>query len=190
MPKKPADNVNINRIEFQNSERGQIDKIANSIAFKNYMTPLVEIAKDNTLFYFVLVPLLASLAGILGFTWLYVGRDDLKTAKDVFDDFMATYDNARANGTIAAATTTLFATIPFGNGFLQNQAQENPQQVGAILADIDLVGIATDPMTYIDPIIQAADDLRPNNPFGVNTVLDPVAGGVDSLLSYLGGLVD
>jgi|TARA_R110002096_G_scaffold433808_2_gene653405 hypothetical protein len=175
MPKTKPTKTESLRIEFQNSEREQIDKIATSIAFKNYMSPLVEIAKDNTLFYFVLVPILVSLASLIGLSWAYVGRDDINTAKDLLDDFTTTYQIARDNGLVPAIATTLAAT--FGSGIIQNIAQDNPEEFAEVLDSIDLIDIATDPGTYINPLIDA--------------VTTAIPGQVDDdLISFVGRLFD
>jgi len=175
MPKTKPTKTESLRIEFQNSERQQIDKIATSIAFKNYMSPLVEIAKDNTLFYFVLVPILVSLAGAIGMTWAYVGRDDINSAKDLLDDFISTYTIARENGVVPALGTVLLGT--FGSGRVQQAAQDNPEAVGEILDNIDLVDIATDPSTYINPLIDGITGAIPGQ-------LD------DDIISFIGRLFD
>lgn len=175
MPKTKPTKTESLRIEFQNSERQQIDKIATSIAFKNYMSPLVEIAKDNTLFYFVLVPILVSLASLIGLTWAYVGRDDINTAKDLLEDFMTTYSIARENGVVPAIGTVLLGT--FGPGTLGQQAQDNPEMVGEILDNIDFIDIATDPTTYTNAIID-----------GITTA---IPGQVDDdIISFIGRLFD
>ena len=175
MPKTKPDKTEILRFELQDTERQQLDKIATSIAFRNYMNPLVEIAKDNTLFYLVLAPALLALAGLIGLSWSYLGRDDLKTAKDILDDFQTTYKIARDNGIVPAIGTTLAAT--FGGGLLQNLAQDNPEQFGQALDDVDLFGIATDPGTYFDPIIDLVTDTIPGN-------VD------DSVIGFIGRLFD
>ena len=164
MPKTKPDKTEILRFELQDTERQQLDKIATSIAFRNYMNPLVEIAKDNTLFYLVLAPALLALAGLIGLSWSYLGRDDLKTAKDILDDFQTTYSIARENGLVPAIGTTLAAT--FGGGLLQDFAQDRPEDFAQQLDDIDLFGIATDPGTYIDPIIGLGQNALDNAPAG------------------------
>jgi len=184
MPKTKSDKTETLRIELQNSEREQLDKIANSIAFRNYMKPVVDIASDNTLFYLVLVPILTIIASSIGLVWSY-RAGLLDTPLDVFNDFFSAYTEAKDNGLVPALTVATISGLSaagFGsNNFLVNQANQNPDQFAEVLAGIDFVGIATDPSTYIDPLL----DLRPNNPLGVNSALDPVANNVDSLISWI-----
>ena len=165
MPKTKPTKTESLRIELQQTERDQLDKIANSIAFRNYMKPLVDAASDNTIFYIVIVPILSLIAASIGLAWTY-RAGLLDTPLDVFKDFMDTYESAKEAGIVPAISTALAGGIL--PGFLGNVAKNNPQEFAQVLDSIDVVGIATDPSTYIDPIL----NLRPENPLGIDNVVD------------------
>lgn len=94
MPKTKPTKTESLRIELQDTERKYLERVADSVAFRNYMKPITDLATDNTIFYVVLLPILTLISGWIGLKWIQQ-TDLYNDAKEMFDDWNLQYQAAR-----------------------------------------------------------------------------------------------
>ena len=188
MPKTRSSKTETIRLELQTSEREQLDKIATSVAFKNYMKPLVDIATDNSLFYVILLPALIFLASTIGLTWIYSRGQN---TQELIEDFVDTYTAAREVGTVPAIGAALFSRFApvTGANELFNQ---DPTRFATIVdnaIDEQINYITNNPGTWV--LGNVLDGI------GIvgNTVSQPIVNAIpgtadDSVVSFIGRLFD
>lgn len=111
MPKTKPTKTESLRIELQDTERKYLERVADSVAFRNYMKPITDLATDNTIFYVVLLPILTLISGWIGLKWIQQ-TDLYNDAKEMFDDWNLQYQAAREAGIVPAVTTVVLSRLP------------------------------------------------------------------------------
>ena len=80
MTKRKPDKVIEYRISLQDKQAEQLESVIIAYQFRQFITPLVDILKDNT----AMALILTAIAGYLGFNWVAGKYED---TMGMFDDF-------------------------------------------------------------------------------------------------------
>lgn len=97
MPKSPADQVIIHRIEFQESEREIIRDLAMAYQINRVADPLVRLINDNT----TMLLILSAAAAWIGFNYI---PPKVEEGINLVEDFREQLEHAVAEGTIIRAS--------------------------------------------------------------------------------------